>query len=720
MEDSENSAQAGIRSAGLSDGAASLPTTTIPTSEATIMRRHAAFNSTATFVLETLDDRVKRFVMSQVFEGIVGTLIVVNCIMLGLEAEMLIGNIPDLTRLIQVSDHLFTALFTIELAFRMHVLGWRVYVPSVEHPGNFMDAVLVIVTGIFLVWIVPLIFVNQGQPSVFRAFLMLRTVRLMRLVRVVQRVPIFREVWLLMRGITSSARVLVWTIVVVAFVTYVFAIFGVVLISTDLKSDLHHSRQMTNTQGDLQQFDMLWDATGGVFAWMRTLVQVLTLDSWNSILRPLMEFSPSSWIFFYLYISVATIVLLNLVTAILVENAFKCSSLDEAAEADRMEQERRVQLEALKELFSTLDDDGSGEVSWQEFKAGFSKPEIRKQLAKLDIQQDDLKSLFDLLDTGDGVLSLEEFFTGIQRVRGVATAKEAFKIAKRVEHLVSITERNNKVVERLLQAHSKFSDNIRDAHERRSRSQRTGADTRANENTANNARHPTRSPVLQPESPIVRMLSSDLLSEEDIFRTKLDTVTKDLEHMTKDVRAQLEVMNSQMVKCTNWIDELVQRGTSLPEQKRRVSNWRTCPIGIEATSLPENVREACMHNQCTPGEADDENKSRPTRSREATDLLSFCSRRSHELASPPVAGTDQHQELYPEGMCEEIGMHQRQLLSDRRSLEKPPEMFRSNELPPEPIAPKDSMTESRLLDINHSPPELVEVLPTTHGLPPSK
>merc|ERR1719183_3012096 len=149
--------------------------------------------------------------------------------------------------------------------------------------------------------------------------------RLLRLVRIVRKVEAFHEVWLLLRGLSSSMRVLFWTVVVIFFITYMFAIFGVVLIGVELRESYEEASSGTEDAATLKG---LVDITNGVFPMMYTLIQVLTLDSWTSVARPIQEYAGWSWLFFYLYIAVAVIVMMNLVTAVIVENALKNSQKD--------------------------------------------------------------------------------------------------------------------------------------------------------------------------------------------------------------------------------------------------------------------------------------------------------------------------------------------------------------------------------------------------------
>merc|ERR1711924_5904 len=163
----------------------------------------------------------------------------------------------------------------------------------------------------------------------------------------------FHEVWLLLRGLAGSMRVLFWTTVVIFIITYIFAIFGIVLINVEIEDRyemwLHDQRQamekfgaysncsaaaegIASWKSDHPEFDeveLLYYSTRGIMQWIFTLLQVLTLDSWMSIARPMQDIVELSWVFFYFYIALVVFVLMNLVTAIIVDNALKRSREDE-------------------------------------------------------------------------------------------------------------------------------------------------------------------------------------------------------------------------------------------------------------------------------------------------------------------------------------------------------------------------------------------------------
>lgn len=369
------------------------------------------------------------FVKSTSFEVAIGVAIVLNCVTMGIEAEILLGHAEGWQWFVDVSEHLFTALFAAELGLRVCILGWRSFVPCHGSVSNFVDAMIVLIPGVLIVWVLPIMGIVPS--SALRMFTALRACRLARLVRVVERIPAFTEIWRLVRGFTGSMRTLFWTLAFIFVVTYIFAVFGVVLISTQVK-ELLNTEILESNQEELSELVSLTD---GIFTMMHTLVQVLTLDSWNGIARPLMKYIWWSVFYFYAYISVGVVVLLNLVTAEIVDTAMKNSQKDSRQLLlEKHEQEKHLMRE-FRSLFEMVDGDGDNKLTWTEFQDAFEVPAVATKLEMLDFQPQSCQELFSLLDTGDGSLTLGEFFEGIQAMEGPAKSKDSFKMLKLVERM---------------------------------------------------------------------------------------------------------------------------------------------------------------------------------------------------------------------------------------------------------------------------------------------
>jgi voltage-gated sodium channel len=337
---------------------------------------------------------------------------------------------------LQGSEYVLTALFVIEFFLRMLVFGKHYYCSM----SRLLDACVVWLTGFLVVFILePL---NYSQPGRVRFFTMLRAFRLIRMARLIQGNPMLKEAWVLIKGLTESMKTLFWTIVVIFFVNFAFAIVAVIFIGDSNVFTCASASE--ESSGQHQECAHLIDDMhvhgffNGIGNTMFTLLQIMTGDSWASgIARPAMKFQPAVWIFFIVYVAVAMLVLLNLVTAVIVENALAISKQDEKQKLLELHQTKKAQIASLKRIFSALDADGSGAIDESEFiEACTNRQEIMNKFRLLDFDEQEILNLFkDLEVSSDGLLSLEEFESGLNSMQGEARNKDLVRLQKSMERL---------------------------------------------------------------------------------------------------------------------------------------------------------------------------------------------------------------------------------------------------------------------------------------------
>merc|ERR1712014_428892 len=90
------------------------------------------------------------------------------------------------------------------------------------------------------------------------------------------------------------------------------------------------------------------------------------LDSVAQIYKPLIEHEPWLVVFFVVIILIVSIVLMNLVTAVVVNGAFENAQQDRDALAIYEQQQKKRMIQELRDIFERIDEDGSGMLSSEE------------------------------------------------------------------------------------------------------------------------------------------------------------------------------------------------------------------------------------------------------------------------------------------------------------------------------------------------------------------
>mmetsp|Transcript_51908 Transcript_51908/g.110919 ORF Transcript_51908/g.110919 Transcript_51908/m.110919 type:complete len:489 (+) Transcript_51908:135-1601(+) len=362
--------------------------------------------------------RMKRLVTSAGFEWATALLIITNCIAIGWQAEQI--NAEGIILMVNAAlEHLFTFLFSLELILRVLCYGWTWLCRRENHLDVFLVTLSVLVTWVLGTLDAAGVF-SLDFVSVLRKLTVLRTLRLIKLAHRVRMRPEFKEMWALLKGLTESGETLFWTYIMVSCVLYFFAIMATSLIGK---------------QEAFKDSEIAQECFGDVVMSMLTLFQVMTLDSWTGILRPLMKVQAWLVIFFVVFISIADFVLMNLITAVIVEHAFSSAKDEEKELAARMERQKDQELEELKSFFNSIDIDGSGCLTREEFFGAAKNPKLRRKLRHLNIMSKDLDDIWEILADEDGQLGVEEFVTGIRRLRGEARAKDILRLYREVRIL---------------------------------------------------------------------------------------------------------------------------------------------------------------------------------------------------------------------------------------------------------------------------------------------
>jgi voltage-gated sodium channel len=360
------------------------------------------------------------------FEAFIGILIILNGILIGIDAMYKPGE--DKPAIFAVAENWFTLLFLLEFVARIMAFTW-VWMFT---PMNAFDTFLIWVTGVLTNWVLTPAGVNADMIQRLAA---LRVLRLGRLCRAVRMMPLFHELWMLVQGVMECMSLLFWATVIIFSILYMFSVAMVEVIT---KSE-------TFADDELVQ-----DVFGNLHESMYTLFQIMTFDSWASIVRPIVFKMPEIIPLFLLFVGIAGLVLFNLMTAIVVKNAFEAAEEDVEARLKLEQDQQARHKEQLEDMFAELDKDDSGMLSKQEFAESVLDDMVFiHQLKTLDIELEELPDVFEILDDGDGEVSTQEFCDGLMRMQGNAMSKDMLKATKKAKNVNEFFERVLMCVENL-------------------------------------------------------------------------------------------------------------------------------------------------------------------------------------------------------------------------------------------------------------------------------
>ncbi len=232
---------------------------------------------------------METYLYAPAFERFITLLIILNAITLGCLTYSYQDHGPDspLVQRLLAFDMAIICVFVVEIVLKIYAQGFRFF----RSGWNIFD---------FL--IVSLGFLGGSYPLT-----VVRSLRILRTLRIVRHVPSMKVI------IESFLRALPGigsVIMVMMLLIFIFAVIGTSLFAPVSPEYF----------GDLQSSAF-------------TLFTVLTLEGWPDIAREVMPIIPGSWIFFVSYIGINSLVILNLMIAVIIQSMQK--EYDEHAEEER-------------------------------------------------------------------------------------------------------------------------------------------------------------------------------------------------------------------------------------------------------------------------------------------------------------------------------------------------------------------------------------------------
>jgi len=371
-----------------------------------------------------------KIILDHRFESVISLAIVANIILFGVESQLALeGRSMPWTGPVEI---FFLIFYSLECVVRFIAAGWFAFCDR----WFLLDVVLVMSSLVEQMFVLV-----TGEAADSQQVMILRTMRLIRLVRTFRMLKKMRSIWGLVNGLLNCGETMASTFFLLAVVLYMFGVLGVELIAQDV-----------GLQEDPTTKAILERNFSSLSVTMLSLTQFVTMDSIADMYLPLTVVKPWLALYFGLLISVVSISLMNLVTAVMVEGALDIASKDRLEEQKLEKLAVKQLLKDLLLIFDFVDSDDSGEISITEVKELDRNPlpvQIQSILDQACV--DSMLELFDILDVNSsGKLSRLDFIEGLLEiflrevpVWSLQMLKLLRRISRDVEGLKSTTKKRS-------------------------------------------------------------------------------------------------------------------------------------------------------------------------------------------------------------------------------------------------------------------------------------
>jgi len=348
------------------------------------------------------------------FDVVCGIMVLLNAVMIGAETEYMTYH-HGMSHIGFVMAQLaLNVWFTVELTLRIIGDNCRV-LSSPDWKWHLFDGLLVCFS---VVDVVQVAFVGVESVMVtgrlMRIIRLSRVVRTLRFIRTLNYIHQFRK---MLYSLSTSITTLLWSLLLLFSVMFAFSVLFVQGVAEFTN---HAETGLVSAHPD--NVRILHEHYGSLLRGCLTLYKAISNGvSWGNVMDPLTVVDNTFIGLFLAYISIVFFGVLNVVSAVFVESAMA----SQAHYKDlRIYESRKAKTELvrhMKEVFRQIDEDGSGEISFEEMDHFLTDPKLKEYVESLEISVEDTAMLFQLMDDDDsGVVDIEEFCSGLMRLQGDA------------------------------------------------------------------------------------------------------------------------------------------------------------------------------------------------------------------------------------------------------------------------------------------------------------
>lgn len=332
-------------------------------------------------------------------------------------------------RAFDIADWFFGLLFGAEALFKL--CFWGLY--YLKSKWNLLDLLCVLTFAFDKAATVSLGF----NPQTLRLLRLFRLVRLVRLLRFLENLD---HLYVMTMTISGLGKVLAWASVLLTCLLLACNLLITQVLQATYFADLQASDL---TEYQLQRHHKMYEYFGTCSRSMLSMFEI-TLGNWPPVARLLSE-EVSQWFTLFCVLHKLSIgfAVISVINGVILQETFKVAQTDDVIMLRQKKRASAVMRAKMEALFEALDSDGDGALEKEEFEAMSHDPNIVMWLASLDIETDDLGTLFYLCDQdSNGRITLDEIISRMPRIRGPARSIDLLNLKAKMRDSLGVKRRS--------------------------------------------------------------------------------------------------------------------------------------------------------------------------------------------------------------------------------------------------------------------------------------
>lgn len=343
---------------------------------------------------------------------------------------------PNATDVFLVFDWIFGIGFIVEGSMKV----WGLRFGFFKAPANWVDM------GVIIAFLIEKVAANllPFDAPLMRLCRLLRLARLSRIIRSLEKLD---QLYVMVTSLEGMAKTFLWALVLLTVILVTCALF---LTQTLQATYFDQASAEKFTPEELEIRHQLYEYFGTFTRCVLSMYEI-TLGNWPPVARLLTE-HVTEWftvvcVVHKMLVGFAVIGVLN---GVVLQETFKVAQTDDTIMVRQKRKLVQIGREKMKVLLTTLDTSGDGDLEFMEFMKIKEDPEIMTWLSSMDIEVDDLPSLFRLIDLdGSGQINMEELALRIPRIKGTARSLDALLMKEMMFDFKQIMEDHGHQLARL-------------------------------------------------------------------------------------------------------------------------------------------------------------------------------------------------------------------------------------------------------------------------------